>query len=403
MPAHGHSESRLRAAKTAISPREHLPESFDYTDFGVPKDPATWADKAASSTGTSFLFAGKYYDWETGLYDSKARLYDPKTGRFTSRDPLGMWADAASFGNGYTYAGNSPWTNVDTTGLSSVYNPGPNLEPGMSAEAAAKAVANDDIATGAVDPKGKPHGKKEKKGCKTEEPTSLGKRMKALAKAIKAALEAAEAGGHTEAAKRIRSRVKVLNKLMETLIETGVLSMGEVAVADELMAHLALYLVAEVTMMMDVAMDKVVAAEKELAKATSAEGRAAAKAKIAKNVAIGVGTVTAIALGVVAAPAIEAAAIRAVAFFAPRATQLILSNGYITAGAGGMKMTERYYKRLWKEGRSAPFIVANEILKHGKQMGPDKYPGFFRYELGRWEMIYNPVTREIWHMQIFKK
>jgi hypothetical protein len=39
--------------------------------------------------------------------------------RFTSRDPLGIWADLLNLGNGYTYAGNNPWSRRDPFGLES--------------------------------------------------------------------------------------------------------------------------------------------------------------------------------------------------------------------------------------------------------------------------------------------
>jgi RHS repeat-associated protein len=36
-----------------------------------------------------FMFSTKYYDWETGLYYYGYRYYNPSTGRWLSRDPLG--------------------------------------------------------------------------------------------------------------------------------------------------------------------------------------------------------------------------------------------------------------------------------------------------------------------------
>ena len=47
-------------------------------------------------------------------------------------------------------------------------------------------------------------------------------------------------------------------------------------------------------------------------------------------------------------------------------------------------------------------LVANEILLSAKNIKPDIKPGFFRYESLGWEMIYNPVTKEIWHIQPMK-
>ena len=68
-----------------------------------------------------------------------------------------------------------------------------------------------------------------------------------------------------------------------------------------------------------------------------------------------------------------------------------------------MKMSSYYYNRLWRTGRPAPFVVAREIIENGTKVGPDAArSGFFKYELGNWEMIYNPATNEIWHLQPFK-
>lgn len=70
-----------------------------------------------SSIGNPYLFAGRRYDPETGLYYYRARFYDPARGRFLQRDPIGIWTDEANLGNGYTYVGNNPLNWVDPVGL----------------------------------------------------------------------------------------------------------------------------------------------------------------------------------------------------------------------------------------------------------------------------------------------
>ncbi len=48
----------------------------------------------------------------------------------------------------------------------------------------------------------------------------------------------------------------------------------------------------------------------------------------------------------------------------------------------------------------APKRVKTFELESGVKGVPDAIkPGFFRYEFGGWEMVYNPVTKEIWHLQ----
>ena len=61
----------------------------------------------SGSSGTQWLFAGEQND-PNGLEYLRARYYDPATGRFMSRDPLG---------GGYPYAGGNPANMVDPTGL----------------------------------------------------------------------------------------------------------------------------------------------------------------------------------------------------------------------------------------------------------------------------------------------
>ena len=64
-----------------------------------------------------------------------------------------------------------------------------------------------------------------------------------------------------------------------------------------------------------------------------------------------------------------------------------------------MKISERYYNRLWQEGRPAPFVQAREILNNNPRILPYSKLGFLRYESLGLELIYNPKTGEIWHIQ----
>jgi hypothetical protein len=68
-------------------------------------------------------------------------------------------------------------------------------------------------------------------------------------------------------------------------------------------------------------------------------------------------------------------------------------------------MSQKYYEKLWNNGRPAPFIQAEEILKSNPKVTPDPkgMPGFQRYEANDLEMVFNPTTKEIWHIQPVKK
>ena len=50
---------------------------------------------------------------ETRFYHVRHRAFDPRQGRFITRDPLGLWADPGNWGNPYAYAANAPWTFTD--------------------------------------------------------------------------------------------------------------------------------------------------------------------------------------------------------------------------------------------------------------------------------------------------
>jgi RHS repeat-associated protein len=72
-----------------------------------------------SSTGTvanPWRYAGGYYDSGTGLYKFGIRYYDPTTGRWTQRDPVGGSLQELVKANPYVYAGNNPVNMVDPSG-----------------------------------------------------------------------------------------------------------------------------------------------------------------------------------------------------------------------------------------------------------------------------------------------
>jgi RHS repeat-associated protein len=59
----------------------NLVEQYNYDVFGYPN--------TVSSVGNRFMFTGREYDSETGLYYYRARYYNPQIGRFQSPDPIG--------------------------------------------------------------------------------------------------------------------------------------------------------------------------------------------------------------------------------------------------------------------------------------------------------------------------
>ena len=93
-------------------------ERYDYGDYGSPRFfDAAGTPIANSRVGNPILFTGRRFDAETGLYYYRTRYLDPRAGRFTTRDTIGIWTDFVNMGNGYAYLANNPWSDWDPVGL----------------------------------------------------------------------------------------------------------------------------------------------------------------------------------------------------------------------------------------------------------------------------------------------
>ena len=94
--------------------------------------------------------------------------------------------------------------------------------------------------------------------------------------------------------------------------------------------------------------------------------------------------------------------------------QVILKDGYYEVN--GMKFTEYYYNYLCNKGRKAPSLTAQKIIQTAEIVTLDiEKAGFLRYETANqqlfydpitkknykhnWELVYNPATKEVWHLQ----
>ncbi len=91
-----------------------LVERYAYDVFGRPtiRDP-NGAVLAESAWGNPYLFTGRAYEAESGLYCYRARYYDHATGRFLQPDPTG-YSDGLNL---YSYCGNNPFNFSDPSGL----------------------------------------------------------------------------------------------------------------------------------------------------------------------------------------------------------------------------------------------------------------------------------------------
>ncbi|WP_454767137.1 RHS repeat-associated core domain-containing protein [Cupriavidus campinensis] len=85
--------------------------SAQYKAWGAAREVISEAARKAGISNP-LRFQGQYFDHETGLHYNRYRYYDPVSGRFVSRDPIGLRGGL----NGYGYAPN-PVGYVDPLGL----------------------------------------------------------------------------------------------------------------------------------------------------------------------------------------------------------------------------------------------------------------------------------------------
>jgi RHS repeat-associated protein len=88
----------------------YVVKSYTYKSFG----------EIYSETGSlvqPFTFTGREYDSESGLYYYRARYYDPRAGRFLTKDPIGF--PGGDF-NLYRYVFNNPVNLIDPQGKAAI-------------------------------------------------------------------------------------------------------------------------------------------------------------------------------------------------------------------------------------------------------------------------------------------
>ncbi|MBZ0165421.1 MAG: hypothetical protein K8I00_01350 [Candidatus Omnitrophica bacterium] len=91
-------------------------ESYDYDPYGqttIYDSSLTDITSSGSGVGNPYMFTGRRYDEESGIYYYRRRSYDPEIGRFLQRDPLG-YHDSMNL---FEYVVSNPINYVDPFGL----------------------------------------------------------------------------------------------------------------------------------------------------------------------------------------------------------------------------------------------------------------------------------------------
>jgi RHS repeat-associated protein len=90
-------------------------EKYTYEAFGKPRIFDKWGNsRAATAIDNRFLFQGREWIAELGIYDYRHRMYHPGVGRFLQTDPTGF--DAGDM-NLFRYVADDPIDGGDPTGL----------------------------------------------------------------------------------------------------------------------------------------------------------------------------------------------------------------------------------------------------------------------------------------------
>jgi RHS repeat-associated protein len=105
-------------------------EAYQYDAYGRPTvftdpgsdgewftDDDTQQMEGESDLANKYFFQGRRFDEETQMQYFRNRYYNSRLGRFISRDPMGIWFDSASNGNGYASFSLNPLNNYDTYGF----------------------------------------------------------------------------------------------------------------------------------------------------------------------------------------------------------------------------------------------------------------------------------------------
>ena len=114
---HFYHQDALGSTVRITNTSGQVEESYTYDVFGaVTIKDGSGNPLTSSAVGNRFLFTGREWVKDVGLYDYRNRMYSSDLGRWLSRDPIGENGGI----NLYGYVGNGPINAIDPLGLSEV-------------------------------------------------------------------------------------------------------------------------------------------------------------------------------------------------------------------------------------------------------------------------------------------
>jgi len=106
-------KDRLNTVHALIDASGQIVERYEYDAWGrTTVFDVNGNELMESAFGNRYCFQGREIEWTTGLYYFRSRWYDPVTGRWLSKDPIGISGGL----NLYAFCGNNPVNFVDPMG-----------------------------------------------------------------------------------------------------------------------------------------------------------------------------------------------------------------------------------------------------------------------------------------------
>ena len=109
-----YTKDHLNSVKDMTDMNGNLIQRYNYSSYGITKIEKDNQNRSNKIVENPFAFTGRMHIAELGIYNYRARYYDPQAGRFISEDPIGF--DGGGL-NLYRYVGNNPVLRDDPSGL----------------------------------------------------------------------------------------------------------------------------------------------------------------------------------------------------------------------------------------------------------------------------------------------